>query len=127
MALLLTPLADATLQGGGVSAPALNRTLRMGRHLVIRELLRLGIIRSAIAFPYAFMPSRGVCQLVSSLALGGDANSSAGIYQSLANILGEEAATFEGDFDIPLRILAYDPSEARRLLGVEILMEDNNG
>lgn len=127
MSMLLTPLADAALQGGGIVAPALNRTLRMGRHLVIREMLRLGAIRSPTAFPYAYMPSRAVSQFVTELGLGNDADTSIGIYQALADAIGEDLATFEGDFDIPLRILASEKNEAWQLLRIDVPMEDNNG
>lgn len=127
MSMLLTPLADAALQGGGIVAPALNRTLRMGRHLVIREMLRLGAIRSPTAFPYAYMPSRAVSQFVTELGLGNDVDTSIGIYQALADAIGEDLATFEGDFDIPLRILASEKNEAWQLLRIDVAMEDNNG
>ena len=44
----------------------------------------------------------------------------------LPGVLGEGDATFEGDFDIPLRVLAYDPDEAYQLLRVEIKPEEED-
>ena len=99
----------------------------MGRHLVIREMLRLGAIRSPTAFPYAYMPSRAVSQFVTELGIGNDVDTSIGIYQALADAIGEDLATFEGDFDIPLRILASEKNEAWQLLRIDVAMEDNNG
>lgn len=122
---LLTPMADAALQGGGISAPAINRTLRMGQHLVIRELLRLGTLGSATAVPHAYMPSAAVREFVSELELGGDSNTSTGIYEALAGVVGTRTATFGGDFDIPLRVLARDRGLAWALLRVELVVEED--
>ncbi len=127
MSMLLTPLADATMQGGGIAAPALNRTLRMGRHLVIREMLRLGAIRSSTAVPYAYMPSRAVCQFITELGLGGDVDTSIDIYRVIAGAIGEDLATFDGDYDIPLRVLASEKIEAWQLLRIDVVPEDDDG
>lgn len=57
---VLTPKAHRHYQGGGIDTPALNRTLNLGGHLVIRELLRHRVIRSPFAI---LMP---MCRLIES-------------------------------------------------------------
>lgn len=103
---LLTPRANPYFQGSDIDAPPLNRTLRLGGYLVVRELLRHGIIRSRLAVPYAYAPIDRVQGLFAGF--GVPINGAREIYAFLCTHLGEEEAAFNGDYDIPLRIVAAD-------------------
>ena len=116
---LLTPMTDSLLQGGGVSAPPINRTLRMGKHIVIRELLRQKIVTNSVAAHYAYMPSQSVIQLLEDLGIEG-CEEGRDIYKSLVDSLGKEKAIFGGDYDIPLRILVKNREIAWDILRVSV-------
>jgi hypothetical protein len=103
---VLTPRANRHYQGGGIDPPPLNRTLRLGSHLVIRELLRHRIIRSPFAFPHAYAPIDRIQRLFDQFNIS--IASSQEIYELLCAHLGKEQATFNGHYDIPLRIVAGD-------------------
>ena len=103
---LLNPGADPIFQGDeAAAAPSLERSLRNGQHLVIRELLRTGVLTSQHAERRAFIPSWSVRQFFSDLGFD-EPNSSEEIYEILSEALDDP--TFGGDFDIPLRIVAHD-------------------
>ena len=103
---VLTPKADRHYQGGGIDTPALNRTLNLGGHLVIRELLRHRVIRSPFTIPHAYAPIDRIKRLFKQFDV--DIDSSPEIHRLLCEHLGEAQATFNGDYDIPLRIVAGD-------------------
>ncbi len=103
---LLVPLENPHFQGGGNDARALNRTLKVGGHLVVRELLRYGIIRSRLAVPHAYAPIERIQRLFAGF--GAQINRGEEIHALLCEHLGEAKATFNGDYDIPLRIVAAD-------------------
>jgi hypothetical protein len=85
--------------------------LRLGQHLVIRELLRLKVLKSDVACQQAFAPRSAVLALMSSL--GRDhLSTSRDIYEALVDELGEDEACFGGSYDIPLQLIASD-EEAR--------------
>jgi hypothetical protein len=103
---LLNPGADPIFQGDDeASAPSVERSLRNGQHLVIRELLRTGVLKSAHAERRAFIPSWSVRQFFSGIGFD-EPQSSEEIYLILSDALDDP--TFGGDFDIPLRIIAHD-------------------
>jgi hypothetical protein len=103
---VLNPSADSIFQGDDdLSAPSLNRSLKKGQNLVIRELLRIKVLDSYEAKRRAFIPSFGVRQLFVKLGYA-EPESSEDIYQILVDS-GLDDPTFGGDFDIPLRIIAY--------------------
>jgi hypothetical protein len=101
----LTPSQDPVLTGSDIDAPTLSRMLRMGQHLLIRELLRVGVLESPDLFRFAYMPGRAVLDLMANLGAP-DLESSEDIYDALVDEIGEECATFEGDFDLPLQLIA---------------------
>lgn len=108
--LLLTPATDTSLSGTGFDAPTLHRTLRVGHNLVIRELLRVGVLSSASAQSMAFMPGTAVLELLAELGHPG-LEKSEHIHEVLVSELGSaELASFGGDFDIPLILLAANPA-----------------
>ena len=107
---LLTPADDYSFSGSGFDAPTLHRTLRVGHNLVVRELLRVGVLRSETAQRMAYMPGRAVLDFLAELGHP-DLQKSEEIHDMLVQELGSvERASFGGDFDIPLIMLALDPA-----------------
>ena len=111
---ILAPRSNPHFQGGGIDAPPLTRTLKLGVHLVVRELLYHGAIKNAFAIPHAYAPIDRVRRFFDTF--GADVSTSEGIYQVLTEHLDEERAAFCGDYDIPLRIISSDDSLRCRLL-----------
>jgi hypothetical protein len=109
---LLSPASDPSLSGSGIEAPTLSGMLRLGQHLVIRELLRLGVLSSDVARELAFAPRSAVLELMARLGHT-DLRSSSDIYHALVSELGEEAAHFSGAYDIPLQLVATNESARR--------------
>jgi len=108
--LLLTPADDYSFNGSGFNAPTLHRTLRVGHNLVVRELLRAGVLRSEPAQSLAYMPGRAVLDFLAQLGYP-DLQKSEEIHDMLVKELGSvERASFGGDFDIPLIMLALNPA-----------------
>lgn len=108
---LLSPASDASLSGSGLEAPTLSGMLRLGQHLVIRELLRLDVLKSDVARQQAFAPRSAVLKLMDSLGFE-KLSSSSDIYMVLVENLGQDRAYFDGAYDIPLQLIASD-SKAR--------------
>ncbi|AWI80376.1 hypothetical protein CEW87_14020 [Parazoarcus communis] len=107
--MFLKPVTDASLQGAGWSAPAIDRTMKMGAHIVVRELLRNKVIKNPAAHRLAYMPAARILRLFEAIGvpLPPDCRGPA-IWDALVRSLGPEEATFCGDFDIPLLVLAED-------------------
>ena len=107
---LLTPASDSSLSGSGFDAPTLHRTLHIGHNLVIRELLRAGVLKSEVAQSKAFMPGQAVLEFLAEIGHPGPRTSEE-VHELLVSELGgAEMASFCGDYDIPLIILAQDPA-----------------
>ena len=111
---ILAPRANPQFQGGGIDAPPLTRTLKVGSHLVVRELLHYGVIDNPFAVPHAYAPIARVKDFF--LAFRVCVYTSEDIHQLLKEHLGEDAATFGGDYDIPLRIISSDDLLRHQLL-----------
>ena len=109
---LLSPTSDPSLSGSGIEAPTLSGMLRLGQHLVIRELLRLEVLSSEVAQELAFAPRSAVLELMARLGHT-DLTSSSDIYQVLVSELGEDAASFSGAYDIPLQLIATNDAARR--------------
>ncbi len=103
---VLTPRANQHYQGGGIDAPPLIGTLRLGGHLVVRELLRHGVIRNPLAVSHAYSPIERIQRLFASF--NASITNAREIYALLCEHLDETGATFNGAYDIPLRIVAGD-------------------
>jgi hypothetical protein len=86
--------------------------LRLGQHLVIRELLRLEVLSSDVARELAFAPTSAVLELMARLGHT-DLRSSSDIYSVLVSELGEEEACFSGAYDIPLQLVATNEAARR--------------
>ena len=111
---ILAPRSNPHFQGGGIDAPPLTRTLKLGSHLVIRELLRHGVIENPLAIPHAYAPIQRVQDFFRNL--GAEVSTSEDIHQLLIDHLGEDGASFCGDYDIPLRLISSENSLRRKLL-----------
>ena len=109
---LLSPASDPSLSGSGIEAPTLSGMLRLGQHLVIRELLRIEVLSSDVARELAFAPRSAVLELMARLGHT-DLRSSSDIYRVLVSELGEEAACFSGAYDIPLQLIATNEAARR--------------
>jgi hypothetical protein len=109
---LLSPVSDPSLSGSGIEAPTLSGMLRLGQHLVIRELLRLEVLSSNVARELAFAPRSAVLELMARL---GHTNlrSSSDIYNVLLLELDEDMACFSGAYDIPLQLVATNEAARR--------------
>jgi hypothetical protein len=108
---ILTPRADHAQQGGGIGVPP--PSLGIGACFVIRELLRLGYLKSSFAHRHAFVPTGGVRELLIRMGLRldhlADAAVSSQIYEEIARHLGADRAAFGMAFDIPFQIIAANP------------------
>lgn len=119
MASIISPSADPVLTGSGIYAPTLMKGLRLGQHVIVRELLRCGVLHSETAKGHAFKPGSIVKKLLSRIGfseLGGKDVSSQSIYKVLRDCLGDDAS-FNGAYDIPLQIMALDATLQERILG----------
>ena len=111
---ILAPRTNPHFQGGGIDAPPLTRTLKVGSHLVIRELLYHGVLQNPLAVPHAYAPISRVQEFFGTF--GVSIETSEEIHQLLTEHLGEDRVTFGGDYDVPLRIISADDSLRRQLL-----------
>lgn len=112
--------------GQGNDAPPLGKILGIGQTFVVRELLRAGILTNSAMHPYAYVPVRrvrGILQAIGCQGIrqGGEdrnedrniANSNR-IYDFLVKHLGEEDATFFGDYDLPFLMLDKEPDHRKK-------------
>ena len=110
---LRKPRTNEQYGGGGIDPPPIRRTLGIGGHLVVRELFHYGIIQNPLAIPHAYAPIERVQRFFQSI--GVEVHTSEDIYQLLCEHVGEAKATFSGDYDIPLRIIAADDDLQQKL------------
>lgn len=102
---LLTPGMDASLSGSGIDAPTLTGMLRLGGNFAVRELLRVNALNSSLAESLAYMPRSSLLRLMAEMGYV-ELQSSQDIHAVLVSELGEDNARFNGDYDIPLQLLA---------------------
>jgi hypothetical protein len=115
----LSPSADPEMSGSGIHAPTMRGSLRLGQHVVVRELLRSGALKGEAAISLAFKPGESVKQFLSGIGfpdLAEQATTSQKIHSVLVEHLGDDA-TFDGAYDIPLIILSRDPALQQKVLG----------
>ena len=110
---VLSPSFDPAQQGGGISAPSLVKTLGMGICFLLRELMRQGILQNSSVKPHCYLPRERVRYLLKEIGMDWDvvgrvslATNSRYIYEFISRFLGEEDATFNNCYDLPLDILA---------------------
>jgi hypothetical protein len=118
----LSPSADTVLSGSSIDAPTLLKSLRMGQHVIVRELLRAGKLQSETAKYLAYMPAQRVRNLLDQIGYP-DVEKSEDIYKLLTESLGERAV-FGGAYDIPLLLLAENTDLQNEVLSLSSLIEE---
>lgn len=109
LSLILSTRASDTYQGGGLSAPPIEKSLSLGACFVIRELKRKSVLNGNQVDRYCFLPNGRMRELFEGLGcrgleVGHHAENSKTIHQFLCKYLGEERAKFSGAYDVPLQI-----------------------
>lgn len=120
-----SPSADPEMSGSGIHAPTLKGSLKLGKHVVIRELLRSGVIGGEAVKAWAYKPGHAVRKMLVGIGfddLAGDDVTSDQIYGVLRESLGDEA-TFNGAYDIPLLIVARDQALQQLIFGNTVVYE----
>jgi hypothetical protein len=120
-----SPSADPEMSGSGIHAPTLKGSLKLGKHVVIRELLRSGVLEGEAVKAWAYKPGNAVRRMLVGIGfddLAGEDVTSDQIYGVLRDSLGDDA-TFTGAYDIPLLILARDQELQERILGNTVVYE----
>lgn len=118
---IVEPRKNPNFSGGGPDAPSLRRPLgRLGLHFILRELVRLGIIKGANIYHLCYVPSEKVKNLLQVITNGDQFEFSEDIYDFLANHLGEDNATFDKAFDLPLIVLANDYELQMEIMGTTL-------
>lgn len=112
---LLSPGMDASMSGTGIDAPTLTGMLRLGGSLVVRELLRAEALNSPLAESLAYMPRSSLLTLMEEMGYV-ELQTSQDIHAVLVSELGEDNARFNGDYDIPLQLLASSPQLQQKVL-----------
>ncbi len=121
-----SPSADPEMSGSGIHAPSMRGSLKLGKHVVIRELLRSGVLKGEAVKAWAFKPGNAVKKMLVGIGfedLAGEDVTSQKIYGVLRSSLGDEAA-FAGAYDIPLVILARDTALQQQILGNKVTYAD---
>ncbi|MBD2463399.1 hypothetical protein H6G89_20410 [Oscillatoria sp. FACHB-1407] len=126
--LVLNPQQNPVLQGTGIGqgAPPVGSILGIGSTFIVRELVRGGILSNPGMRPYAYVPVRRVRAMLFAIgcsAVRGDSRRTAvensmSIHDFLVEHLGEEDATYFGDYDLPFLMLQDEPGDIQeKLLG----------
>jgi hypothetical protein len=93
------------LSGTGTDAPSLEKVLKLGRHFVLRELVRREVLTLPKLYPYCFVPSSRTRQAFAAMGcqVSGEDTMTASrqIYEFAKEHLGAKQATFDMDFDLP--------------------------
>ncbi len=112
---LFNTRSNPDFQGGGPDAPPISNVLGIGRLFVIREIKRLGIAKAKWLDPYCYVPLKRVRRVMARLgcknleSIQSRDEQSMAIYEFLKENLGEEDCVFQGDYDLPLQIIANNP------------------
>ncbi len=122
---VLSPWADAQQQGGGIGAPALGKSLGIGSNFVVRELLRHGVLKSNFLAEHAFVPYKGVRDLMRDMGCEGldhwaGMDNAPRIYEFMSLHMDKDKMSFDNCWDIPLMLVADDWSLQQELLGREM-------
>lgn len=120
---LFEPLGDETLTGAGTHFEAPPAPLGMGRHWVLRELVRLEVVSGEHLFPHCWVPSEQVLKLLERFGLVRDEglenpNKARAIFDFMARVSDTENPHLHLAFDIPLRHVARN-EDLRRRFGLE--------
>lgn len=110
---LLAARSTPVFQGSDIEPPPLSRTLRIGAPMVIRELLRHGVVNGQSAHPNAYAPITRIRYFFERF--GAEVDTSTDIHDLLVEHLGEQHAHFDGAYDIPLRLITLESELQYRL------------
>ncbi|MBW2066088.1 MAG: hypothetical protein JRJ03_14310 [Deltaproteobacteria bacterium] len=118
---LLKPRTHQDLQGGGINAPPIERSLGIGACFVVRELKRKQILKGDSVVPFCYVPVKRVRKFLGNLGCegiteNGEIADSKRIYRFLRDNLGEQGAGFFGSYDIPLQVIADSKDLLRMIL-----------
>jgi hypothetical protein len=102
--IILTPDINPELTGSGITAPALNRSLKFGASFIIRELLMYKIIKcNSNLIEHAFMPKENIRGYFMENECSAENISSKKIFDSIKEQLGSGVdLTFNNCYDIPM-------------------------
>lgn len=117
-----SPSADPELSGSGIHAPTLKGSLKLGKHVVIRELLRSGALKGEAVKAWAFKPGSSVKRLLTGIGFP-ELEGSEDIYNILLDTLDADA-TFNGAYDIPLIILSKSRYLQQKVFRAEVSDDD---
>ncbi|PVX38193.1 hypothetical protein [Janthinobacterium sp. 78] len=81
----------------------------------MRELLRAEALNSPLAESLAYMPRSSLLTLMEEMGYV-ELQTSQDIHAVLVSELGEDNARFNGDYDIPLQLLASSPQLQQKVL-----------
>jgi hypothetical protein len=100
---------NPAFQGGGVSAPSLEKSLSIGVCFIVRELRRYNILKNPKVDPFCYTPNERIRKLFEALGCldvneNRSIDNSRQIYNFICEHLGEEQADFAGCYDIPFQI-----------------------
>ena len=120
---LLAPRVDVALTGAGTHFDAPPAPLGMGLHWVLRELVRLEVVRGEHLFPDCWVPSEQFLNVLRPFGLTCDEGldnpeRARAIFDFLAPVLGTATPNLHRAFDIPLRHVSSNP-DLRRRFGLE--------
>jgi hypothetical protein len=119
---VLASRINSHLSGTGLEAPPLGPILGIGACVVLRELVRGGVVRSVQVQPFCYPPVRRLRVLLEELSWDsgkGFDDSPWELSRSIHEFLAEhlDDPTFGGSFDLPLLALADDRDLQRQVLG----------
>ena len=120
---LLAPRVDEALTGAGTHFDAPSAPLGMGLHWVLREIVRLEVVRGEHLFPDCWVPSEQVLNVLRPFGLTSDEGlpnpeKAHAIFDFLASALGTATPNLHCAFDIPLRHVASN-ADLRSSFGLE--------
>ncbi|MEG2043006.1 MAG: hypothetical protein RR068_18095, partial [Hafnia sp.] len=125
---LLRPASSPKLSGTGIGVvPELRATLGTGVNFIFRELVRNNVFTDSNIHQYCFSAPERVRRLLWAMEFEeinvkqSSASDSILLWTFFSKHLGEENATFNHCFDIPLRILTSDEKSSLR---IEIFGQD---
>jgi hypothetical protein len=110
ISVVLKTRTNPQYQGGGISAPPIEKSLGIGACFTLRELKRKNIINGSFADPLCYVPVKRVRHFFENLGCmdisdNGGIENSKSIHQFLCQNIGEQNVTFSNCFDIPLQII----------------------
>ncbi|WP_419655991.1 hypothetical protein Dvar_51010 [Desulfosarcina variabilis str. Montpellier] len=118
---ILKTRVNASFQGGGISAPPIEKSLGIGACFALRELKRKGIINGSQAVPYCYLPTKRTREFIGKIGCveisesEGIGNSKI-IHRFLCHNLGETHADFANCYDIPFQVVAEKEEVLRMIL-----------